>query len=112
VRQQRVGGIRSGGRPDHYGLRGAEIDILQGALLARLSRTWLLLELHDAFRPGASRILWQRFHHSHKMEFIEAASRNPDSWVEVEQLSMREKALAVFENHLGIQKLVVMNPKS
>jgi hypothetical protein len=91
---------------------GAEIDILQGALLSRLSKTWLLLELHDSLRPGASRIMYQRFHHSHKMEFIEAASRNPDSWVDVEQLSMRKKALAVFENRLGVQEWVIMTPKS
>ena len=91
---------------------GAEIDILQGILLPRLSKTWLLIELHDSFRPGASRILYQRFHHSHEMEFIEAASRNPDSWVAGHNLSMRQKTLAVFENRLGTQEWVIMTPKS
>jgi hypothetical protein len=91
---------------------GAEVDILSANLLAKLSRTWIMVELHDALRPGVSRTLWQRFHNSHSMQFIEAISRNQDiSGINLRQLGVRERMLAVHENRLGIQEWVVMTPK-
>jgi len=76
---------------------GAELDILDDDIAPKFVKTWLLIELHDALRPGCSRILWQRYEKTHVMAFIKAVSRNLEEFAILKGLSPRRKLLALDE---------------
>jgi predicted O-methyltransferase YrrM len=90
---------------------GAEIDILTESLLPSLSKTWLLVELHDALRPGCGRILSRRFDATHDLCFISAKERDPEQFSLPTKLSRRQKIMALDERRLGTQEWVLMMPK-
>ena len=91
---------------------GAELDILSEEMVPRLTNAWLVIELHDALRPGCSRVLWQRFRETHDMKFIAAKPRDAESFPALNGLRPRQKLLALDEHRLGIQEWAVMTPKS
>ena len=90
---------------------GAEIDILNPDLVPALTYAFLLVELHDAIRPGCSRVLWQRFNQTHDMKFISAVVHDPTQYTCLDKLHPIEKILALEENRLGVQEWVFMTPK-
>ena len=91
---------------------GAEVDILDEFNVQKLANTWLLIELHDALRPGCSRILWQRFEKTHDMNFISSTLRDPNKFDILRGLRPRQKVLSLDEKRLGVQEWVVMTPKT
>lgn len=90
---------------------GEEIDIFNEDVVLKLVETWLLIELHDALRPGCSRSLWQRFGNSHKMEFVGPSPRNPEKFPVLNGLRPRQKALVLDENRMGVQEWLVISPR-
>lgn len=90
---------------------GDEVDILNERLVPKLMRSWLLIELHDALRPGCSRSLWQRFGNDHKMEFISTGPPKPARFPVLNGLRPRQRALALDENRLGIQEWLLISPE-
>lgn len=91
---------------------GAELDILREDMAPQLAKTWLVVELHDALRPGCSRILWERFRKTHDMKFITAEPRDPERFPVLNRLRPRQQKVALDEIRLGIQEWVVMTPKA
>lgn len=91
---------------------GAELDILSDEIVSRLTKAWLVVELHDALRPGCSRTLWQRFRKTHDMKFITAEPRDAERFPVLNGLRPRQKKVALDEIRLGIQEWVVMTPKA
>lgn len=91
---------------------GAELDILSEEISSRLTGASLLVELHDALRPGCSRTIWQRFGKTHDMKFITAEPREAQQFPVLNGLRSRQQELALYENRLGIQEWVVMRPKA
>jgi len=89
---------------------GAELEILAEEVVPSLLRTHLLIELHDAVRPGCSRTLWQRFSRTHEMVFIAASARDPGQYPILQRLSPRKRHIAVHEDRLGVQEWVFMRP--
>lgn len=90
---------------------GTEVDILCGAIIPRLQSATLMVELHDAIRPGCGRLLTERFAPTHDLTFIAATPRKIDSYC-VPGLNRHELALAVHEDRIGIQEWAFMCPKA
>lgn len=90
---------------------GAEIDILSKKNVLFMKKTWLLIELHDAIRPGISRTILERFQESHSIQFIQAAPRDANLYAKAQYLTNREKFLLTHENRLGVQEWAVIIPK-
>ena len=90
---------------------GAELDIRNEDIAPKLTNTWLLIELHDMYRSGCSRILSQRFEKTHRMEFTNAVSRNSEEFALLKGLRPRQKSLALDESRMGAQEWVLMIPK-
>jgi hypothetical protein len=90
---------------------GEEVDILNERMVPKLLKTWLLIELHDALRPGCSRSLWLRFGNDHNLDFISTLPRNPARFPVLNGLRPRQKALALDENRLGVQEWLLISPK-
>ncbi|MFZ3136820.1 MAG: hypothetical protein WA126_05435 [Thermodesulfovibrionales bacterium] len=90
---------------------GAEVDILDEYNVPKLVNAWLLIELHDALRPGCGRTLLQRFEKSHDMLFISGTSRDPAKFAVLDGLRSRQKVIALDEKRLGVQEWVLMSPK-
>lgn len=90
---------------------GAELDILSEAIAPRLAATFLLIELHDAMRPGCSRILWQRYEKTHDMRYTTAIAHSPEDYLVLHGLKPRQQTLAIDESRSGAQEWVYMTPK-
>jgi len=91
---------------------GAEVDVFTDDVVRMLRNSWILLELHDALRPGCSREMYSRFRNSHTCRFVSALPRNVEDLDLPPHLSLRDQNTAVFENRLGVQEWALMTPRT
>jgi hypothetical protein len=89
---------------------GAEADILDDGCVNKLKKSWLLIELHDALRPGCSRAIHKRFFKTHDMKFISSSYRDPGQFNLPEKLTRRQKKILLDEKRLGVQEWVLLSP--
>jgi hypothetical protein len=57
-------------------IEGAEAELLDPAKVPQLALTWMLVEMHDAFRPDVSALLRQRFSKSHCIKEVQSTLRH------------------------------------
>lgn len=90
---------------------GAEVDVLRPDIAPVLRGAHLLIELHDFFVPGASRVIAERFAPSHDVVFIAPAHRNPADFPELAGLSASDQYLAMDERRMP-QEWVALTPRT
>jgi hypothetical protein len=90
---------------------GAEVDILDPSAVPALNRARMVVELHDAMRPGCGRIMYQRFSNTHDITFIPAVARDPSEYACLRALRRRDRAVAVEENRIGVQEWMSLTPR-
>ena len=93
-------------------IEGAEEELLRPDLYPALRRLKILVECHDAFRPGLSNRIADRFAPSHDLRTIPPAltSSGLPSWMS--QLSQIDQLLATWECRIGATPWLFMTPRS
>lgn len=51
-------------------IEGAEVDVLTADIAKALAHAHLLIEVHEGARPGAGKVVTERFHHTHDVQTI------------------------------------------
>jgi hypothetical protein len=91
---------------------GAEFDILDEAAVDALSSSIVIVELHEAQRPGVTAELRRRFERSHHCELVQMTPRDPRNYPELDFLLERERSLAVEEMRPDGQQWGIFSPAS
>lgn len=90
---------------------GGEKDILTDELCPKLRTATLIVELHDALRPGSSRTVQEVLHKTHAIRYIEARRRVVDDCLVAELHNPIDKLTTMFESRVGVQEWAVCIPK-
>lgn len=78
-------------------IEGAELEVLCTQRVPELLRADLLVEMHDWLVPGVSRLVTERFAHTHVTEIIHSATRTPHEFPAVAGLSTALQVFAIDE---------------
>jgi hypothetical protein len=79
-------------------IEGAEVDVLDPVSGPGLKRADILVEMHDAFRPGATEVMRRRFA-DREITTIEVAQRDPADYPVLANLSKEDQAVAMSERN-------------
>ncbi len=93
-------------------IEGGEASLLDPERLEFLAHTSILVELHEAFVPGVSRLLQSRFQATHRITRYESRWRTNADLPSVEGLSRRTLKLLAFEGRPGSMGWLWMTPMS
>lgn len=77
---------------------GAETDVLRPEAVAWLRRASLVVELHDAFVPGTTQTLRQRFDPTHAWRLVSARPRDPGRYAALAGLRAEDAREALDED--------------
>jgi hypothetical protein len=89
---------------------GYELDLLDPASAPALAGAWILVELHDQFRPGLTPELTERFRKTHRITLIDSEDRDPADYPVVGFLSPEQQKVAVSEFRQTKQQWAYMEP--
>jgi hypothetical protein len=97
-------------------VEGYEVDLLDPGRAPGLRRSTVVVEFHDHFRPGASKMVMERFAPTHAIQVIRQSARDPRDYPALGSLTPKERALALdefrtFEGKRLVQDWAVMRPK-
>ena len=91
---------------------GAELDVLKPDLAPALAKMKIIVETHDVFRPGALKILIDRFAPTHDIVRVDSG---PKAFVQpgwLSELSHLDQVLAAWEWRQAPTPWLVMRPKA
>lgn len=91
---------------------GYEVELLQPTLVPALAEADIIVELHDVFKPGLTRIICERFQASHGIQIIDSQQRNPSDYPVLQFLPPEQQEAAVSEFRHGPQQWAFMTPKA
>lgn len=96
---------------------GGEVDLLDAEKIPCLKACYILCEVHDFYRPGATPLLIDRFSATHKIKIIQEQGRNAGDYRILKDLSEIERRVAVMETRhlpgrLIAGKFLWMAPKN
>jgi hypothetical protein len=77
---------------------GYELEILQPHIAKSLRYCDLLVELHDIYRPGLSKILLKRFERTHELQIIQGGERDHLKFKELHTFLKREAGGWALQN--------------
>jgi hypothetical protein len=80
---------------------GGEMDLLRPDVIPSLTRTDLLVELHDFVNPEISRTIVDRFAPTHQIQILNNTDRDPESHTVLKGLSGEDKAFLISEHRIG-----------
>jgi SAM-dependent methyltransferase len=90
---------------------GAELDILRPDLARDLVGMHIIVETHDVYRPGALRILVERFSPTHDITQVDSAPKVYEMPGWLKALNPLDQLLAAWEWRLQPTPWLVMSPK-
>jgi hypothetical protein len=76
---------------------GYEYDLLDPQAAPKLREVDILVELHEAMRPGVTRAIRERFAGTHEIRLIDQQPRDPSAYPILADLSPGDQALALNE---------------
>jgi len=90
---------------------GCEIDLLGPAQAANLSRSDLIVELHDFIDPQSSSTIIERFSGTHRCERIPATPRHSGEFPELEIFGWKNREIAISELRAYPMEWAAVTPK-
>jgi hypothetical protein len=90
---------------------GCEVDLLGAEQAAELSRSALIVELHDFIDPRSSRAVVDRFSATHTCELIPATPRHTGDFPELGFLGWKNRELAISEVRTHPMAWAVLTPR-
>lgn len=91
---------------------GAEVDILQPDRAPALAGMHIIVETHDAFRPGALQTLTQRFSATHKITRVDQQPKTAELPPWIGKLAHLDQLLSVWEWRSVPTPWLVMRPRT
>jgi len=91
-------------------IEGAELDILSARNVGKLSKTLLLIESHDFYRPNCMFKLESKFKHSHTIKFIKSRNRTLADFPLALSLPDQQKLRLMNERRPGIMTWLACEP--
>lgn len=91
---------------------GFEAKLFGSGPVPNLTSATMLIELHEQFSPGVTRLLQATYAPSHEIEIISAQLGTIDSPPELAFLSEAERRTAAFEFRTGDQSWMFLRPKT
>jgi SAM-dependent methyltransferase len=91
---------------------GFEAELLDPAVAPRLIAADVLVELHDALRPGVTDLLLQRFRPTHECAVVGVSPRDPSGYASTSFLPPDDQRLAVSEMRSGDQRWAFLTSRS
>lgn len=92
-------------------IEGAELELLDPAAAPELRHCDILVEMHDVFNPGISRILQDRFRPSHHIEIVTNNGPRPPLPPEAASLTRHERSALFADLRLGPTPWAVMTSR-
>ena len=90
---------------------GAEIELLAPPLIARLASATVIVEVHEAERPGAQALLRERFAASHDADVVLPVKRDVSSYPELSALDPVMRSRVLGEGRVGETPWLRLRPK-
>ena len=91
---------------------GYELDLLDPGQAPQLRAVEMLVELHDAFRPGIREAITGRFADSHEITLIDSRERDPAHYPAIGFLGDDERRRALSEFRSGLQTWAHLVPRA
>lgn len=91
---------------------GAEVEILQPALSPALADMKIVVETHDALRPGALALMTERFKATHRIVRVDQQPQSVELPAWLRELPPLDQLLAVWEWRAAPTPWLVMRPNS
>ena len=90
---------------------GAERELLNPAMVKALTRTFMLVEVHDDFATDASLILAERFGNTHTIRRIEEGARCPARVPELRLMCADDRWLIMSEGRTSVGQWMWLTPR-
>jgi hypothetical protein len=96
---------------------GYELELLDPKIIPELTKSFLLVELHDDFNPIISDLIIQRFRDTHEVSLFTIKRREASHYSSLGRLRPQEQHIALDENRMDEGKIprpqwVLLVPKS
>jgi hypothetical protein len=90
---------------------GAELELLTPALIERLTTATVIVEAHESVRPGAERVLRERFAASHDVDVVQPSDRDAADFPELSLLEPNQRRAALGIGRTGYTPWLRALPK-
>ena len=90
---------------------GYELALFGSVEIPNLSSATMLIEIHEQFSPGATRLIQTNFSGSHKITIVVTKLQGADFPAELASFSEDERKMAVTEYRIGQQSWMFLKPK-
>lgn len=87
---------------------GYELELFNEKVIKALSKTDVLVEMHDVINPIISQTLIRRFSETHDVEIINNSNMNYSQLQGLDNITPGERAFAVYEHRGGLYQNIFM----